>query len=293
MTIGVALALVATGARPGCSLPPGWSAVAASRPRFIVFGEEHGSREPPELVGSIACALAAKGERILVAVELPSSTDPQLQRLWQSPAGEFADRIIADLPGFALRKDGVGSDAMLEMLDRLHALSKFGKSIDVVAFDRARDAAQAQRWHGLPGQASREAEQAENIATAAAAKAYDKVLVLTGNGHARKLLEDRADVPYEPMAMRLARSGPLLSLRQTFGTGTEWNCVRKPAPDASKLQTQPQLDCGAHGQIRVIPARPTQVGLWSATDAEADAAYDGYFWFPVVHASRPAGSRSR
>jgi len=274
MIMALGFAFAATGVGPACSLPPGWSAVTSSHPHFIIFGEEHGTKESPELVGSIACALAMRGEHILVAVELPSRTDPQLQRLWQSPANGFADRVIADLPGFSGRDDGVASRAMLEMLEHLHLLRSSGKNIDVVAFDRARDDAQVQRWRMLPGQGAREVEQAENITTAASAKSYDLVLVLTGNGHARKLLDDRTEVPYEPMAMRLARSGSLVSLRQTFGTGTEWNCI---------LQ-----HCGMHGKIGPVPARPMRVGLWSKPRSDWDAGFDGYFWFPVVNGSPPA-----
>lgn len=276
MIVGLALAVVTPGAQPVCSLPPGWSTVTAGHPHFIIFGEEHGTRESPELVGSVACALAMKGERILVAIELPSRTNPQLQRLWQTPINGFADRILADLPGFSQRDDGVGSRAMLAMLERLHSLSSSGKNIDVVAFDRARDSTQSERWHTLPGQGPREAEQAENIATAAAAKPYDQVLVLTGNGHAqKKLREDDAGVSYEPMAMRLARSGPLISLEQTFGTGTAWNCISG--------------NCALHGKIGAIPTRPVQVGLWSTKKSGWDSGYDGYFWFPVVNGSPPAG----
>jgi hypothetical protein len=276
VNLGIAFAVVATGAQPACSLPPGWSTVTAGHPHFIVFGEEHGTRESPELVGSIACALAMKGERILVAVELPSRTNLQLQRLWQTPIKGFSDRILADLPGFSEREDGVGSRAMLAMLERLHFLSSSGKNIDVVAFDRARDPAQSDRWRMLPGQGPREAEQAENIATAASAKPYDQVHVLTGNGHAQKRLhEDGSGVSFEPMAMRLARSGPLVSLEQTFGTGTAWNCI------AGR--------CGLHGKIGAVPTGAMHVGLWSAKKSGWDSGYDGYFWIPVVNGSPPAG----
>jgi hypothetical protein len=269
-------------------LPPGWREIEAKNPHFIVFGENHGTRESPELVESIACALVAKGERVLVAVELSSTTDPQLQRLWQTPAEGFSARVLAELPGFADRPDGVASQAMLKMLDRLHALSKSGKPIDVVAFNGARDAAQAQRWKALPGQGPHEAAQAENIATAAAAKSYDRVLVLVGIGHARKVQDDPTDI-YEPMAMRLTHAGRLVSLKQRFTTGTAWYCTRRAAPKNSERGSLPQPDCGPHGKIGIVPDRPIRVGLWSARDTEADRAYDGFYWFPVVHASPPAG----
>ena len=291
--IGAVLAVAAIAAEPGsqCSLPPGWAAIEAKKPHFIVFGEEHGTRESPELVGRVACALARRGKRLLVAVELSASTDPELQRLWKTPAKDFSQRIVAELPGFAERQDGVGSGAMLALLERLHSLHTVGFRIDVVAFNSFRDPAQEKRWRKLPAQGPHEAAQAENIADAAVGKQYDHVLVLAGSLHAKRRPIHWEKVAFEPMALRLARAGTLLSLKQGHGSGTTWNCVLKSGVKrhADEPITDDMIDCGAHGVAPPESDGSVRVGLGAPAGEKGDPAYDGYYWFPVVHASPPAG----
>ena len=268
------LAAVAMHWPNACSLPSGWTQIEARKPRFVIFGETHGTRESPALVASVACALSKRGMRLLVAVELGAETDPQLQMLWASPAAGFREAVISHLPYFAGRKDGVASEAMLTLIEELHALARAGQKIDIVAFNGARDPSQAQRWSHLPWQAAHEAEQAENISEAANRKEYSRVLVLAGNAHAHKQLIEGSEAKYEPMAMRLARVGPIVSLIETYATGTMWNCI---AQICAKRSTS--------GSLR----RPkTTVGLWTSPQRDWLAGYDGYYWFRVVHASPPA-----
>ena len=268
------LAAIALHSPIACELPAGWSQIQARKPRFVIFGETHGTRESPELVASIACALSKQGKRLLVAVELGAETDVQLQRLWARPSAGFRQAVISQLPCFAGRKDGVGSEAMLDLIEELHALARSGRKIDIVAFSGARDVDQAQRWSKLPWQAAHEAEQAENISEAADRKEYSRVLVLAGNAHAQKQLIDASEYKYEPMAMRLAKAGPIVSLIETYATGTMWNCVAKVC---ERRETSGS------------PVRPmTSVALWTSPQHDWLAGYDGYYWFPVVHASPPA-----
>ena len=49
-------------ASEACPLPPGWDAIAARNPRFVIFGEMHGTEQTPAFFGDVACALATKGE---------------------------------------------------------------------------------------------------------------------------------------------------------------------------------------------------------------------------------------
>ncbi|HET7606900.1 MAG TPA: hypothetical protein VFK28_12640 [Sphingomicrobium sp.] len=300
--IAAALMLAATAAPSGpCELSTGWSEIAAKNARFLVFGEEHGTRESPELVGSIVCALASSGRHVLVGVELSSSGNSTLQQLWDSPTEGFAQRLQDRLPDFAHRQDGVGSEAMLHMLERLHALTRAGMKIDVVAFNS--DPAQEKRWAELPGQGAHEAGQAANIAAAAEKKNYDDILILVGNAHAQKKPIEFRDSTYKPMAMQLARAGPVLSLDETFGSGTAWNCIVKPRADRRSGEpiSQSDIDCGSHetGMASADSVQPkAQIGLWSTaptalrpTDtADWRSGYDGYYWFPVVHASPPVGT---
>jgi len=289
MIVALSIAAAVAGAPMSCSLPSGWDSIEAKRARFLVFGELHGTGESPELVGTVACALAEKGHRVLVGVELDASSNEKLQQLWSTQSQGFAQRIVKDLPGFAERQDGVGSEAMLAMLDRLHTLSRSGKKIDILAFNS--DPAEEKKWAELPGQGPHEAGQAANIAAAAAGKHYDDVLVLVGNLHARKQPVDDQGVMFKPMAMHLASAGSVLSLNEIFATGTAWNCILKPSanPKPGEQIADSDVDCGAHKIGGGAPRPATQLGLWFAGQPKKDSAYDGYFWFPVVNGSPPAG----
>jgi hypothetical protein len=286
----ILLAAHALGPPEMCALPSGWNQIEAIKPQFVLFGEMHGTRESPELVGSIACALSSQGQQVLVAVELDASTNPQLQALWDTPSAGFAERLVTELPYFAGRKDGVGSEAMLHLIERLHALARAGQSIDIVAFNGARDAAQAQRWRELPGQGPHEAEQAENIAAAASQKRYGHILVLAGNVHALKVPFDGSSVTFQPMAMHLAKSGSVISLIETYASGTMWNCLigLSSSAQSSAANAPVDRDCGNHETNGRAIKPSTQVGLWRRPRRDLNAGYDGYYWFPVVHGSAPA-----
>ena len=269
------LAAVAMHSPNACSLPVGWAQIEARKPHFVIFGETHGTRESPALVASVACALSKRGKRLLVAVELGAETDPQLQMLWARPSEGFRRAVMSQLPYFAGRQDGVASEAMLNLIDELHALARAGQNIDIVAFSGARDREQAQRWSHLPWQAAHEAEQAENISEAANRRRYSLVLVLAGNAHAQKqVIRGPEEYEYEPMAMRLAQAGPIVSFIEIYATGTMWNCVAHVC---------------AQRETSGSPVRPrTPIGLWTSPQRDWLAGYDGYYWFPVVHASPPA-----
>lgn len=105
-----------------CQLPAGWEAVVNRKSQFVVFGELHGTQQAPAFVGDVACALSAQGERVLVAVEHPSKENPAFQAAWKVPDARFPEAIKQ--AGWADRDDGVGSEAMLSLLVRLHQLAQ-------------------------------------------------------------------------------------------------------------------------------------------------------------------------
>ena len=64
-----------------CEVLPGWSEVAeASKSRFLIFGETHGTQEAPRAVQEFVCQLAS--DPVLLAVELDSSSNDDLQSAW-------------------------------------------------------------------------------------------------------------------------------------------------------------------------------------------------------------------
>lgn len=285
--------------RPGaaydsaCALPPGWDKVAERNPSYVVFGELHGTQESPQFVGALVCALASKGERVLLAVEHSAIVNAAFQAAWNGPADRF-EAALADT-GWAGRRDGVASEAMFAMLVKAHELKERGLSISIVAFNGARDAEQARRFADLPGQGPHEAAQADNIAVAASSGDYDRVLVLVGSLHARTDEVERGGVRFEPMARRLARSGTTVSLEMRYGAGTAWNCFLKQG--VTVVPGQPlspdALDCANHsgGGNAALEAAPF-IGFSPPPGLVTEGEYDGFFWVGPISGSaplRPAG----
>lgn len=255
----------------------------------MVFGEIHGSAESPAFVGTVACALAARGERLLIAVEHGSTDNAAFQAAWRLPQEQFAAAL--QKAGWAGRKDGVASQAMLALLVRLHALKEQGSAIGIVAFNSARDDAQRERFRALPGQGPHEAAQAENIRDAANAQRYDRILVLVGNLHARKRLVDRGNVTFSPMVMQLAPPDAVVSLNMRIAGGTLWNCLLKQdvALEAGKPIPGDAIDCGKHpGRDLTDLHKAPFVSLHAFPHEKPDTDYDGFFWLGKVTASPPA-----
>ena len=99
-----------------CSMPPGWDEVDRLHPRYVVFGELHGTREAPAFVTQVVCALAARGKRVLFAIEHPATEDEALRDAWNLPERRFADALFRT--AWTLSNDGRDSRAMFDMIVR-------------------------------------------------------------------------------------------------------------------------------------------------------------------------------
>ncbi len=272
-----------------CRMPLGWDTVAARKPQFVIFGEVHGTRQAPAFVGDVACALAARGERILVAIEHSATENAILQKAWNLSDAQFLSALKRS--GWSDPNDGTSSEAMSTLLVRLHQLANRGQSIDMVAFNGARDEAQSRQFSNLPGQGPHEAAQADNIRIAAKARSYDRVLVLVGNAHARKRPIARAGASYAPMAMRLGSPSDTVTLNMLTAGGTAWNCVLKPGvtPNPGVAITRKDIACGSYPFRGLADLhRPAFIKLGALPGAETDPDYDGIFWLGKVSTSPPS-----
>lgn len=272
----------------GCAVPEGWMEIASLNPKYVVFGELHGTQEAPTFVGNTLCGLAMSRERLLLAVEHSSFDNDKLQAAWLLPTDKF--RRVLPSTGWEGRDDGVASHAMFAMVVRAHELSQRGLPIDIVAFNGPRDAAQRAKWAHLPSQGPHEAAQAENIHIAGSAKPYDRVLVLVGNLHAEKQSVDMGSGAFEPMAMHLGKLGRMVSLNMRYADGYSWSCQLRadfvvqgagPIPDEA-------IDCAKHPQrgesdLERLPFINVDRGL--ATTGSSN--YDGFFWVGPISASEP------
>lgn len=273
-----------------CSPLPGWEAVAAAAEgKYLIFGEGHGTEQSPQAFGDYACAVSAAG-RVLVAVEMSSNQNDGMQQAWTASPDAFREQLMKGVPELETREDGVGSDAMVTMLARLHALKSAGRQIDIVAFNGVKDEAQREKFVHLPGQEPHESAQAENIRTAAEAGDYDHVVILVGSLHAAKAEFEFGSEPWKAMALKLAPEDEVISLVQQDAGGEAWYCTLRP--DATREPGQPFTDddivCGTY------PSSPDtgwsgepRMSLWQEGDP-ADERYDGYFYLGPITASPPA-----
>jgi hypothetical protein len=295
VALSLPAALAAQAAPPAntsaCTAPYGWADVLEQNPRFVVFGEGHGTNESPDFVARLVCAEAVRGQSLLLAIEHAADQNAALQKAWAGPG----EGLVAALPelGWRGRKDGVASEAMLRLVLSAHALKREGAAIDIVAFNGARDEAQYRRFADLPAQGPHEAAQAENIAEAAALASYDRVIVLVGNLHAQitPYSPSGGGDAFEPMAMRLAAHGRVISLNMQDAGGASWSC--RLSPDVKRVPGEPvtsdMIRCAAYeDKATATYDRPPFIDI-SQSGAEAAAGrFHGTFWLGPITASPPA-----
>jgi hypothetical protein len=273
-----------------CTVPTGWSEVAARKTHYIVFGELHGTREAPEFIARLSCGLAHTGKRILVAIEHEATDNAALQLAWRLPNQSFPAALRKI--GWDWRDDGRGSQAMFDMIVQLHRLKTEGRTVDLVAFNGFSDEEQRKRFSYLPAQGPHEAAQAENIRRAAQSRNYDYVIVLVGNLHALKTPFGQGGVKFEPMAMRLGTSKEVTTLNMMYSEGSAWNCLLKPNVRADQGKPLPPnaMDCGIHktGGVAVDLGRNPFIRLGDQPVGPPDGSYDGFFWLGSVRGSPPA-----
>lgn len=267
----------------------GWQKVAELKPKFVVFGEIHGTNEAPLFFGKVASELALQGKRILVAVELSAIDNAQFQDAWSAPHSVFEERLTSN--GWSGRRDGVTSFAMLKMLSQLHALKDRGADISLVAFNGFKDEAQRLKLDTPSSQDGHEAAQAENISEAASQRHFDYTLILVGQAHASKTELVHAGSKFQPMAMRLNRAGKVISLAMASSGGEAWTCTLKPnvRPTPQQPINSGMLDCGNSHMSGITTLGTTQhIALGQLSGKESDAEYDGYYWLGDVTGSSPA-----
>lgn len=272
-----------------CTAPPGWHEVLRQNPRFVVFGELHGTEQSPQFIANLVCAEARKGKPVLLGIERGANFEAALQEAWALPSSKFAP-ALAKL-GWTGRQDGTASKAFFDMVVRIHLLKERGLPIHIVAYNGARDKEQHDRFAHLPGQGPHEAAQAENIAKAAEARSPATSIVLVGNLHARKLPIERAGRSFDPMALQLSRYGKVVSLDMAYGAGTMWNCLMKPGvkPAPGKPVGPNDIACGPSPTAGIAGFRSAPfVRLSSPKGKAQDPAFDGFFWVGPVSASPPA-----
>jgi len=245
---------------PAC--PPLEVPTRLSSPNAVIMlGELHGTEQAPRFVGDLACALAARGLPVTVALELPVESSGLLSRLVSDERPNTAD--WQTLFGGAMQ-DGRRSTAIAGLVERLAAMRHAGANIEAASY--APDSAPAQ-----------ERDEGMSRALATLAGKGRVLIVLSGNLHNRLRAGTAISAQYRPAGFGLAKliaPERIISLDVGYDAGTAWLCAGpKPA------------DCGVHHVNARHPAAWGSLTLFDSLDAEG---YGGRFGVGALTAAMPA-----
>lgn len=246
-----------------CQAIDGWdSLLARDQVRWIVIGEMHGNAESPTIFADAVC-LTAQARPVVVALEMPSIAQANIDAFMASDGGEDAEAaFLADPIWHYEFKDGRSSQAMFRLFQRLRAMHAAGQIERVVA-------AMAIDPAGPPSRARHEELMAG--ALAAAGEGGATVLMLVGNAHARLQPLDFGGEVYPPMASLLPGS-QTITLNIENNGGETWACSGRP------------IVCGSitNGRAQVLSDR-REVRL----GGQADESYSGQLFLGTATTASP------
>lgn len=185
----------------------------APETRYVLFGEMHGTTEPPALFGDVVC-LASAERPVVVALEVPAAEQVALD-VFMASNGSSKD--LADLlagPFWSGKSpDGRSSEAMLSLIGRLRELKAAGRPLKVLAFVPEYPSGFHQDYYEL--------DMAQALRVAGRASPDALVLVLVGNFHAGR----RTGLRVMPAALHLPDAETLV-LDLVVAGGEAWNCQK-------------------------------------------------------------------
>ncbi|PZU51052.1 MAG: hypothetical protein DI568_00115 [Sphingomonas sp.] len=206
-------------AEPGrnlsCRELPG-ADLSGADPAFLIMGEAHGTAELPAAFADLVCARARRGGPLTVGLEFLPEDQGALDSYLLSDGSEAAKAQLLASPGWR-RLDGRGSQALLDMTERLRQLRAEGVDLRLIAFDHPSE---------RPGtSAARERGMADLLLAARRNRPDAPVLALTGVGHAGKSAWTSFDPPFPAMSQYLP-ADHTLAITFSVGGGEVWACRR-------------------------------------------------------------------
>ncbi len=198
-------------APPVCDPIPGLSRLMdASKPRFVIFGEIHGTLEIPRLFFDAVCQLSV-GRTVVVALEF-GTQDADAIQLYVSGTGSITGGAITSRGAWTDDdRDGRTSAAMFELIQRLRQLRLTGRSIEVAGIIPEDPGDLPQSYYELG--------MANHLRIAATHHPDAIIVALVGNIHARKT----SMAGLRPAASFLPSQDVRALLNDSSG-GNVWNC---------------------------------------------------------------------
>lgn len=250
---------------------PSWAVPAKVRDaRVVVLGETHGTAEAPTFAGDLLCTLAHEGGRVVLALEIPSNQQPEIDAYVDGGTKiDFVRFAMADRHFWSRSiQDGRSSKAMIGLLERVRALRAQGLSVTVLAFDAAPSQLRPDVLH--------DEIMAENLRTSMAAAPQARLLVLVGSVHAAKSVNTSFGPNFQP-AIKLLREDQLVSFRMTHSGGEAWVCLGHTMSDPN---------CGVKTVVAASANKRRHRRI--TLDSQQLPDFDGYFDVGHITASSPA-----
>lgn len=186
--------------------PPSAYSLIADK-RVVWFGEMHGTREAPDLLLGLV-RLVSRHDKAppVVALEIPTNE----QRAIDGYLTSGDEALLRSSAFFNSKvKDGRSSVAMVRLLSQLRTEKKAA----VFCFDPA--------FANTPQE--RDTAMAHNLRRCAKKFPDSKLVVLSGNVHARIAVGASWDPKYRPAAFELSQQlGSVVSFRLAYESGTIW-----------------------------------------------------------------------
>lgn len=189
--------------------------------RLLIIGEVHGAREVPALVAQVAAGIVqlkdatGKAQPVVVALELPAQESGHQAYLASDGSAADRKRLLGSPLWAKEYQDGRASEAMLALIESVRKLARSGSPIQIAAFDMTDTQ--------IAAKADRDKAMAENLRAIVKANPGARVIVLTGNYHARQSVGAPWNPAYRFMGNYLTDLTPF-SLHADAPRGSYWGC---------------------------------------------------------------------
>ncbi|AGC42270.1 hypothetical protein MYSTI_00921 [Myxococcus stipitatus DSM 14675] len=239
----------------------------------LLVADPLGTKEVPSAMMRMVCEATSQGLPVTLALSIPVSEQPLLERYLQSNGDSTAVQELLTGSAFWRRtyQDGRSSSAMLWLVEQTRRLRASGKDVVLSAIDA--DKAQGNE---------REAQLAAHLLAAQAARPQAWTLALTGSVHARTT-EVNWDGDLQPMGARVARALPsaVRALDVGFQRGSQFSC---------RYNVWEDVECNVFGISPTLEARQSskQAAGLQLFSTPQPHGFQGRLYLGALSASPPA-----
>ena len=232
--------------------------------RVVVLGEVHGTTQAPAFAAALLCALAQPTVPVLLALEIPNDQQSAIDAfVGGGPSADFERHNSKARFWSRSFQDGRSSAAMITLIEAARTIRASGADIQVLAFDRGEEQ--------LDPALTRNEVMAKNILSGMEKRSGLKVLVLTGQVHAKKSVGASFDSQFKSTTYLLSRAN-VLSFQMRSTGGEAWVCSA--------------VNCGVRSGWASPSAVLGRSGL--VLDGAVQPDFDGYFDVGRITPSPPA-----